>query len=292
MKYLWIVPALAAGHLLAPPVAADTGCRADDGWVHGADGRSERTELASGRERLRHLVRIERECLLEHGIATVDSLLVDAVSPAGENGGGDACAAAIAGQEATVLYGVAWRGDEPALSLMRRAATKIGTGGGRQRPVDLRYPLTVGPGVDVVLGVELELEPGTCPDAGDDPEWLIRAGGEAAEPGVEPAGGYTQPPPREPRMVGGDVKAPRKVSAPPPQYTKKARKARVQGVVIVQAVIDPKGNVAEVKVLKGLEKGLSEQAVAAIRTWKFEPATLHGEPIAVYYNLTVNFRLE
>lgn len=290
MRHLSIFAALAAGCLLAAPVAADTGCRAADGWVHAAGGRSERTELASGGERLRHLVRIGRECLLEHGIATVDALLVDVVRPAGDDGGG-ACAAAISGREATVLYGVAWRGEEPSLSLMRRAAVTIG-GGDRQRPVDLRHPLTAGPFVDVVLGVELELEPGTCPDADDDPGWLIRAGGVAAQPGVEPAGGYTQPPPRKPRMIFGDVKPPRKVSAPPPEYTEEARLARIQGVVIVQTVIDAEGNVESAKVLRGLGNGLSGQAVEAIRSWKFEPATLHGVPIPVYYNVTVNFRLE
>ncbi len=38
--------------------------------------------------------------------------------------------------------------------------------------------------------------------------------------------------------------------------------------------------------------GLHEEAVKAIQQWKFRPATLNGEPVAVYYNLTVNFRLE
>jgi outer membrane biosynthesis protein TonB len=37
--------------------------------------------------------------------------------------------------------------------------------------------------------------------------------------------------------------------------------------------------------------GLSEKAVEAVRKWRFEPATLNGEPVAVYYNFTLNFRL-
>lgn len=98
--------------------------------------------------------------------------------------------------------------------------------------------------------------------------------------------------PRGPLHVGGDVRAPVKIHAPQPQYTPIARKARIQGVVIAQAVIDEEGNVASLEVLKGLPMGLSETAVEAMERWKFEPATLNGEPVAVYYNLTVNFRLQ
>lgn len=103
------------------------------------------------------------------------------------------------------------------------------------------------------------------------------------------------PPPSEPDgpiHVGGDVQAPVKTFAPQPQYTEIARKARIQGVVIVQAIIDKQGNVDNVKILKGLPMGLDSAAVESIKTWKFEPATLNGKPVDVYYNLTVNFTLQ
>ena len=104
-----------------------------------------------------------------------------------------------------------------------------------------------------------------------------------APPAAEPEG---------PIHVGGDVQAPTKINAPQPQYTEIARKARIQGVVIVQAIVNKTGDVTNVKVLKGLPMGLEEEAVKAIKRWKFEPATLNGKPVDVYYNLTVNFRLQ
>lgn len=98
--------------------------------------------------------------------------------------------------------------------------------------------------------------------------------------------------PEGPIYVGGDVKPPERIFDPQPQYTEIARKARVQGVVIVQAIIDKQGNVTNVKVLKGLSMGLDDEAVKAIKKWQFKPATLNGKPVDVYYNLTVNFRLQ
>jgi protein TonB len=101
-----------------------------------------------------------------------------------------------------------------------------------------------------------------------------------------------EPEPTGPIYVTGDVVKPEKIASPPPVYTEIARKARIQGVVIVQAIIDEQGNVTNVSVLKGLPMGLSEAAEAAVKQWKFKPATLNNKPVAVYFNLTVNFQLQ
>ncbi|HWN40577.1 MAG TPA: energy transducer TonB [Thermoanaerobaculia bacterium] len=102
----------------------------------------------------------------------------------------------------------------------------------------------------------------------------------------------TPPPPGPPFRVGGDVRRPEKISGSPPVYTVEARKDRVTGVVILEAIIDEQGNVTDVKVLKGLPAGLDQAAVKAVETWKFRPATLDGRPVPVYYTLTVNFTME
>lgn len=95
-----------------------------------------------------------------------------------------------------------------------------------------------------------------------------------------------------PVRVGGNVKAPVIITRVEPEYTEIARKARIKGIVIVEAVIDRQGNVTEARILKPLPMGLDQEALRAIRLWKFKPGTLNGQPVPVYYNLTVNFRLE
>ena len=98
--------------------------------------------------------------------------------------------------------------------------------------------------------------------------------------------------PDGPLRVGGNVKAPVVVDRAEPSYTEPARKARIAGTVVVEAIIDKQGNVDNVKVIKGLPAGLSEQAETAIRKWKFRPGTMNGEPVATIFNLTVTFRLD
>lgn len=95
-----------------------------------------------------------------------------------------------------------------------------------------------------------------------------------------------------PVRVGGNVKAPTIIDRFDPQYTEVARRARIQGIVIIEAVIDRQGNVTEARILKGLPMGLDNEALSAIKRWKFRPGTLNGQPVPVYYNLTINFRLE
>jgi protein TonB len=100
------------------------------------------------------------------------------------------------------------------------------------------------------------------------------------------------PPPAGPLRVGGDVKAPIIVNRAQPDYTESARNAHIAGIVIVEAIIDRNGNVDEVKVVKGLPMGLADEAVKAVRKWKFKPGTRNGQAVATIFNLTVNFRLD
>lgn len=91
--------------------------------------------------------------------------------------------------------------------------------------------------------------------------------------------------------VGVGIEAPRKIESPAPHYTDAARHAGIEGAVTILAVIDEKGRVVCPRPLQGLPLGLTEIAVRTLFTWRFEPATLDGEPVPVYYNVTFNFNL-
>ena len=99
-------------------------------------------------------------------------------------------------------------------------------------------------------------------------------------------------PEQEVLRTGGEVTVPLVVSRVQPTYTDEARRAGTQGVVIVEAVVDEHGDVSQVRVLKGLPDGLDTAAADAVKQWKFRPATLHGKPVAVYFTVTITFRVD
>ncbi len=94
-----------------------------------------------------------------------------------------------------------------------------------------------------------------------------------------------------PLRVGGDVKAPILKQRIEPMYPEAARKTRMQGVVILEAIITADGNVANVKVLKSVNPLLDAAAERAVSQWVYRPATLNGRAVAVYLTVTVNFQL-
>ena len=62
--------------------------------------------------------------------------------------------------------------------------------------------------------------------------------------------------------------------------------------IIVEAIIDEEGKVTQLKVLRGYDNAeLAGAAREAVMGWMFEPATLNGKPVAVYYNLSLQFRV-
>lgn len=93
----------------------------------------------------------------------------------------------------------------------------------------------------------------------------------------------------EPVRIGGAVRPPVRTVFVEPRYTEPARRARIQGTVILDTVIDPRGRVVDVSVLEGLPLGLTEAAVAAVSQWRFEPTELDGRPVPVAYVVTIRF---
>jgi TonB family protein len=97
-------------------------------------------------------------------------------------------------------------------------------------------------------------------------------------------------------VVGGTVRVgggavPVAIVRVEPQYSEESRKAKWQGAVLLQVVIDESGVPQDIKVIRPLGLGLDEKAIEAVRQWRFKPALLNGKPVSVSANLEVNFHL-
>jgi alkaline phosphatase D len=94
-----------------------------------------------------------------------------------------------------------------------------------------------------------------------------------------------------PLQVGGGVTPPVLLHQVEAEYSKEARKAKLSGVVLVGLILEKDGTPSHVHVVKGIGHGLDENAVEAIKQYKFKPSTLNGEPVRVEMNVQVDFRI-
>ena len=137
-----------------------------------------------------------------------------------------------------------------------------------------------------------------APETGLDIEALT--GIEASGPGSVVDGvvsrdlAFPPPPPPQPPApvrVGGNVQEPRRTIYVAPTYPPLAQAARVEGVVILEAVIDPEGHVTSVKVLRSVPL-LDDAAVSAVEQWIYSPTLLNDLPVPVIMTVTVQFMLQ
>jgi periplasmic protein TonB len=100
----------------------------------------------------------------------------------------------------------------------------------------------------------------------------------------------TEARPKSPLSVGGKVKPPQLIAMVQPVYPPLLRRTRVQGDVVIDAVIDTEGNVVEEHFVSGNEF-LVAAAMDALRQWKYEPTILNGQVFPVHLRVTIAFRL-
>lgn len=132
----------------------------------------------------------------------------------------------------------------------------------------------------------------TTASAAPPPQPETPAAGELPEPRPEPepvpaladrTGIYAAVPP------GGTQ--PEEIDRVVPRYPTAGRMAGASGAVVIRGVVRRDGRIDNVEIIRDLPFGLGEAARDAVRQWRFRPATYRGEPIDVYYTVTVNFRL-
>ena len=75
------------------------------------------------------------------------------------------------------------------------------------------------------------------------------------------------------------------------EYSEEARKAKVQGTVILRIEVDARGQAQSISVERSLGLGLDDRAVEAVRRWKFKPGYRNGKPVVTVATVEVNFRL-
>jgi protein TonB len=77
-----------------------------------------------------------------------------------------------------------------------------------------------------------------------------------------------------------------------PAYPDRARKLNIQGFVLLEADINERGLLTGVRVRQGLEASLDEAALASVRRWKFQPASLAGRPMPSTRLIRIRFELD
>jgi TonB family protein len=92
---------------------------------------------------------------------------------------------------------------------------------------------------------------------------------------------------------GNGVLPPRILHQVKPGYTPEAMRAKVQGSVLLQCIVQPDGSVSRIEVVRSLDPvfGLDQEAIKAARQWRFVPGTRFGEPVAVLVSIELTFNL-
>jgi TonB family protein len=101
----------------------------------------------------------------------------------------------------------------------------------------------------------------------------------------------TPQPAQGPYRIGDGVSPPRVVSKSEPEYTEGARRARLEGTVVLSLVVGEDGAPNRLAAIKSVGFGLDEKAIEAVRKWQFAPGQKDGKPVPVLATIQVNFHL-
>jgi len=99
-------------------------------------------------------------------------------------------------------------------------------------------------------------------------------------------------PPKDAVRAEGEMRPPRLIKRIDPVYPEEARRARVEGVVILEAATDKTGKVVYTKVKQGKDEYLNQAALNTVKQWVYEPYLKDGKPIGVIFTCTIRFKLK
>lgn len=118
-----------------------------------------------------------------------------------------------------------------------------------------------------------------------------------SDTGAPPAAPPPAPPPppapveSKPVRIGGNVQAGNLIRQINPVYPPLARQARIQGIVVLEAIISNEGTIRNLRVVSG-HPLLTQAALDAVQLWRYRPTLLNGDPVEVITTITVNFTFQ
>ena len=97
------------------------------------------------------------------------------------------------------------------------------------------------------------------------------------------------PPEQKIYEAGGEVKAPQLIRRVEPTYPPALQKMRLSGTVVLRCIIDKNGNVRDAKVVYSSHQAFADAVVKSLDGWRYKPASMRGDAVDCYLDLTVNF---
>jgi periplasmic protein TonB len=162
-------------------------------------------------------------------------------------------------------------------------------------PPELNIPVITAHAVELLPG-SLTAMDGTAPGRGAGP-----GGGDGRGPGSGPGEGPGLGPGRlggfgdDVFVRGNAVSSPQLIKEVKPNYTADAMRAKLQGVVEMQAVVLPDGTVdpSRIRITRSLDAsyGLDQQAIIAVKQWRFHPGMRSGQAVAAWVTVELTFTL-
>jgi TonB family protein len=184
-------------------------------------------------------------------------------------------------------------------TLTAKSIVYSATGGGttREQPVTVTVrPVRTG-GRTVLLDLRLLLgarEISAASMSGEPGKTFILGGKPEGNPlfvAVTPRDAARPLTPLDALTVSDEIERPRLVTRVEPSYPEALRRDKKSGLVVIQAIVNTDGSVGPATVVRHSDSEFDDAALAAVRQWRYEPATLRGAPVRVYLTITVSFRI-
>jgi protein TonB len=166
-----------------------------------------------------------------------------------------------------------------------RVVTKLAPRVDVQQPQGFVAPIEVPTEIKPEEGLDLGVEGGVAGGV----EGGVPGGVVGGVVGGLPSG--APPPPARVVRIGGQIAQPRIIRKVEPVYPDLAIQSRIGALVILEAEVDTRGHVKNVKVLRG-HPLFDEAAMVAVKQWRYQPLLLNGEPTGFILTVTVNFNLK